>query len=108
MDVLSGGERNRVHLAKLLKRGCNLLLMDEPTNDLDVHVLRNLEEAIEAFAGCAVVVTHDRWFLDRVCTDIIAFEGDGRVVYFEGSYGEYMDRREKLNGPTRHKFIKLK
>ncbi|ELR25395.1 ABC transporter related, putative [Acanthamoeba castellanii str. Neff] len=108
VDVLSGGERNRVHLAKLLKRGCNLLLMDEPTNDLDVHVLRNLEEAIEAFAGCAVVVTHDRWFLDRVCTDIIAFEGDGRVVYFEGSYGEYMDRREKLNGPTRHKFIKLK
>lgn len=108
VDVLSGGERNRVHLAKLLKRGCNLLLLDEPTNDLDVHVLRNLEEAIEAFAGTAMVVTHDRWFLDRVCTEIIAFECDGRVVHFEGSYADYMDARDKSNPKRSTKFVDIK
>jgi len=95
-------------LAKLLKRGCNLLLLDEPTNDLDVHVLRNLEEAIEAFAGTAMVVTHDRWFLDRVCTEIIAFECDGRVVHFEGSYADYMDARDKSNPKRSTKFVDIK
>ena len=88
---LSGGERNRVHLAKLLKSGGNVLLLDEPTNDLDVDTLRALEDALENFAGCAVVITHDRWFLDRVATHILAFEGDSEAIWFEGSWGEYVD-----------------
>ena len=94
---LSGGERNRVHLAKMLKEGANLLLLDEPTNDLDVDTLRALEEALLDFAGCAVVVTHDRWFLDRVATHILAFEGDSQAVWFEGNYADYeADRRRRL------------
>jgi ATPase subunit of ABC transporter with duplicated ATPase domains len=94
---LSGGERNRVHLAKLLRKGCNLLLLDEPTNDLDVDTLRALEEAIINFAGCAVVISHDRWFLDRVATHILAFEGDGYVHWCEGNYQVYEEqRRERL------------
>jgi ATP-binding cassette ChvD family protein len=94
---LSGGERNRVHLAKLIKRGGNLLLLDEPTNDLDVDTLRALEDALLAFSGCAVIITHDRWFLDRVATHMLAFEGDSRAVWFEGNYQEYeADRRKRL------------
>jgi energy-dependent translational throttle protein EttA len=94
---LSGGERNRVHLAKMLKEGANVLLLDEPTNDLDVNTLRALEEALENFAGCAVVISHDRWFLDRVATHILAFEGESRVVWFEGNYSDYeADRRARL------------
>ncbi len=94
---LSGGERNRVHLAKLLRRGGNVLLLDEPTNDLDVDTLRALEDALLDFAGCAVVISHDRWFLDRIATHILAFEGDSRVVWFEGNYGDYeADRRRRL------------
>jgi ATPase subunit of ABC transporter with duplicated ATPase domains len=98
--MLSGGERNRVHLAKMLKEGANVLLLDEPTNDLDVNTLRALEEALENFAGCAVVISHDRWFLDRIATHILAFEGDSKVVWFEGNYSDYeTDRKERL-GPT--------
>ena len=94
---LSGGERNRVHLAKMLKEGANVLLLDEPTNDLDVDTLRALEEALLDFPGCAVIITHDRWFLDRVATHILAFEGDSRVVWFEGNYADYeADRRRRL------------
>jgi len=94
---LSGGERNRVHLARMLKEGANVLLLDEPTNDLDVNTLRALEEALESFAGCAVVISHDRWFLDRVATHILAFEGESRVVWFEGNYSDYeADRRARL------------
>ncbi|HYR89256.1 MAG TPA: energy-dependent translational throttle protein EttA [Terriglobia bacterium] len=94
---LSGGERNRVHLARMLKEGANVLLLDEPTNDLDVNTLRALEEALENFAGCAVVISHDRWFLDRVATHILAFEGESRVVWFEGNYSDYeADRRSRL------------
>jgi len=94
---LSGGERNRVHLAKTLKQGANVLLLDEPTNDLDVNTLRALEEALENFAGCAVIISHDRWFLDRVATHILAFEGDSQVVWFEGNYSDYeADRRSRL------------
>src|SRR5437016_273756 len=94
---LSGGERNRVHLAKMLKQGANVLLLDEPTNDLDVNTLRALEEALENFAGCAVIITHDRWFLDRIATHILAFEGESRVVWFEGNYSDYeTDRRARL------------
>src|SRR5881409_1095358 len=94
---LSGGERNRVHLAKTLKQGANVLFLDEPTNDLDVNTLRALEEALENFAGCAVIISHDRWFLDRVATHILAFEGDSRVVWFEGNYSDYeADRRSRL------------
>ncbi len=89
VGVLSGGERNRVHLAKMLKEGANVLLLDEPTNDLDVNTLRALEEALENFAGCAVVISHDRWFLDRIATHILAFEGDSKVVWFDGNYSEY-------------------
>ena len=95
--MLSGGERNRVHLARMLKSGANLLLLDEPTNDLDVNTLRALEEALDNFAGCAVVITHDRWFLDRIATHILAFEGESRVVWFTGNYSEYeTDRRKRL------------
>ncbi|CAA9464311.1 MAG: Energy-dependent translational throttle protein EttA [uncultured Solirubrobacteraceae bacterium] len=97
VGVLSGGERNRVHLAKLLRRGGNVLLLDEPTNDLDVDTLRALEEALLSFAGCAVVITHDRWFLDRVATHVLAFEGDSKVVWFEGNFQAYEEhRRERL------------
>ena len=94
---LSGGERNRVHLAKMLKTGANVLLLDEPTNDLDVDTLRALEEALLDFPGCAVIITHDRWFLDRVATHILAFEGDSQVIWFEGNYADYeADRRRRL------------
>jgi ATP-binding cassette ChvD family protein len=94
---LSGGERNRVHLAKMLKSGANVLLLDEPTNDLDVETLRALEDALETFAGCAVVISHDRWFLDRIATHILAFEGDSQVVWFEGNYQDYeADRKRRL------------
>jgi sulfate-transporting ATPase len=109
---LSGGERNRVHLAKLLKGGANLLLLDEPTNDLDVDTLRALEEALLSFAGCAVVISHDRWFLDRIATHMLAFEGDSKVVWFEGNYQEYeADRHRRLGAdadqPHRIKYRKL-
>ncbi|HYJ47510.1 MAG TPA: energy-dependent translational throttle protein EttA, partial [Pyrinomonadaceae bacterium] len=97
IGMLSGGERNRVHLAKMLKEGANVLLLDEPTNDLDVNTMRALEEALENFAGCAVVISHDRWFLDRIATHILAFEGESRVVWFEGNYSDYeADRRSRL------------
>jgi ATPase subunit of ABC transporter with duplicated ATPase domains len=98
VGVLSGGERNRVHLAKLLKSGGNLLLLDEPTNDLDVDTLRALEEALLAFAGCAVVISHDRWFLDRVATHVLAFEGDSQVTWFEGNFEAYEEHRRELLG----------
>ena len=98
VGTLSGGERNRVHLAKLLKRGSNLLLLDEPTNDLDVDTLRALEEALVSFAGCAVVISHDSWFLDRIATHILAFEGDSQVVWFEGNYQDYESDRKKRLG----------
>ena len=106
---LSGGERNRVHLARMLKSGANLLLLDEPTNDLDVDTLRALEEALEDFAGCAVVVSHDRWFLDRIATHILAFEGNSHVEWFEGNYEAYeADRKRRLGAeadrPTRIKY----
>lgn len=108
--VLSGGERNRLHLAMTLKTEANVLLLDEPTNDIDVNTLRALEEGIENFAGCAVVISHDRWFLDRICTHILAFEGDSQVYYFEGSYSEYEENKKKRlgdSGPTRIKYKKL-
>jgi sulfate-transporting ATPase len=107
---LSGGERNRVHLAKMLKQGANVILLDEPTNDLDVNTLRALEEAVEEFAGCAVVVSHDRWFLDRVATHILAFEGDSQVVWYDGNYSDYEADRKKrlgLDADTPHR-IKYK
>jgi ATP-binding cassette ChvD family protein len=112
VGTLSGGERNRVHLAKLLQRGCNLLLLDEPTNDLDVDTLRALEQALLDFAGCAVVISHDRWFLDRIATHLLAFEGDSRVEWFEGNYQDYeADRRRRLGAaadqPHRIKYRKL-
>jgi ATPase subunit of ABC transporter with duplicated ATPase domains len=95
--LLSGGERNRVHLACMLKLGANCILLDEPTNDLDVNTMRSLEEALENFAGCAVVISHDRWFLDRIATHILAFEGNSRVIWFEGNYSEYeADRKRRL------------
>ncbi|HRJ90481.1 MAG TPA: ATP-binding cassette domain-containing protein, partial [Pyrinomonadaceae bacterium] len=95
---LSGGERNRVHLAKMLKSGANVILLDEPTNDLDVNTMRALEEALENFAGCAVVISHDRWFLDRIATHILAFEGDSHVEYFDGNYSEYEEDRKRRLG----------
>jgi sulfate-transporting ATPase len=112
VGTLSGGERNRVHLAKLLKKGSNLLLLDEPTNDLDVDTLRALEEALLNFAGCAVVISHDRWFLDRIATHMLAFEGDSQVVWFEGNYQDYeADRKRRLGAeadqPHRIKYRKL-
>jgi ATP-binding cassette ChvD family protein len=112
VGILSGGERNRVHLARILKEGANVLLLDEPTNDLDVNTMRALEEALENFAGCAVVISHDRWFLDRIATHILAFEGDSKVVWFEGNYSEYeADRRERLGAaadqPHRIKYRQL-
>ena len=112
VGALSGGERNRVHLAKLLQRGSNLLLLDEPTNDLDVDTLRALEEALLSFAGCAVVISHDRWFLDRIATHMLAFEGDSNVVWFQGNYEDYeADRKRRLGAeadqPHRIKYRKL-
>jgi len=112
VGMLSGGERNRVHLAKMLKEGANVLLLDEPTNDLDVNTLRALEEALENFAGCAVVISHDRWFLDRIATHILAFEGDSKVFWFEGNYSEYEeDRKHRLGAaaeqPHRIKYRQL-
>ncbi|HEY7164953.1 MAG TPA: energy-dependent translational throttle protein EttA [Candidatus Binatia bacterium] len=112
VGVLSGGERNRVHLAKMLKEGANVLLLDEPTNDLDVNTLRALEDALENFAGCAVVISHDRWFLDRIATHMLAFEGDSKVVWFDGNYSEYeADRKARLGAaadrPHRIKYRQL-
>jgi sulfate-transporting ATPase len=110
VGVLSGGERNRVHLAITLKEGSNVLLLDEPTNDIDVNTLRALEEALEDFGGCAVVISHDRWFLDRICTHILAFEGDSQVYFFEGNYSDYEENRKKRLGdvaPKRIKYRKL-
>jgi ATP-binding cassette ChvD family protein len=112
VGVLSGGERNRVHLARVLKRPANVLLLDEPTNDLDVHTIRALEEALEHFVGCAVVISHDRWFLDRVATHILAFENESRVVWFEGNYSEYEENRRQRLGkeadrPHRTSYRKL-
>jgi energy-dependent translational throttle protein EttA len=109
---LSGGERNRVHLAKVLKRGGNVLLLDEPTNDLDVDTLRALEDALESFPGCAVVISHDRWFLDRIATHVLAFEGDSQVRWFEGNFTEYEVLRHKELGaaadqPHRIKYKRL-
>ena len=98
VGVLSGGERNRVHLAKLLRRGGNLLLLDEPTNDLDVSTLRSLEEGLINFGGCAVVISHDRWFLDRVATHILAFEGNSEVIWFEGNYASYKEHMKTIKG----------
>ena len=100
IGVLSGGERNRLHLAMALKEEGNVLLLDEPTNDIDVNTLRALEEGLENFAGCAVVVSHDRWFLDRIATHILAFEGDSQVTYFEGSYSEYEEFKKRRDGVT--------
>jgi ATP-binding cassette ChvD family protein len=108
IGVLSGGERNRVHLAMTLKSGGNLLLLDEPTNDLDVNTLRALEEALENFGGCAVIISHDRWFLDRICTHILAFEGNSQVYFFEGNYSEYEENRKKRLGNEAPKRIKYK
>lgn len=110
VGVLSGGERNRLHLAMTLMTEANVLLLDEPTNDIDINTLRALEEGIESFAGCAVVISHDRWFLDRICTHILAFEGDSQVVWFEGSYSEYEENKRKRLGdaaPKRIKYRKL-
>ena len=112
VSMLSGGERNRVHLARMLKQGANVILLDEPTNDLDVNTLRALEEALENFAGCAVVISHDRWFLDRIATHILAFEGDSRVEWFEGNYSDYeADRKKRLGDaadrPRRIKYRQL-
>ncbi|MFV0423790.1 energy-dependent translational throttle protein EttA [Oleidesulfovibrio sp.] len=112
VDVLSGGERNRVHLARMLKSGANVLLLDEPTNDLDVNTMRALEDALDNFAGCVMVISHDRWFLDRIATHIMAFEGDSQVVFYEGNYSEYdADRKRRLgkdaDQPHRIKYRKL-
>lgn len=111
IGVLSGGERNRLHLAMALKEGGNVLLLDEPTNDLDVNTMRALEEAVENFAGCAVIISHDRWFLDRVCTHILAFEGDSQVYYYEGGFSDYEENKQKRLGrsdePKRFKYKKL-
>jgi ATPase subunit of ABC transporter with duplicated ATPase domains len=111
VGTLSGGERNRVHLAKLLRRGGNLLLLDEPSNDLDVATLRSLEDGLMNFGGCAVVISHDRWFLDRIATHILAFEGDSQVTWFDGNYQAYAAwRREQLGdkaGPHRIRYRSL-
>jgi ATP-binding cassette ChvD family protein len=112
VGVMSGGERNRIHLARLIKSGANVLLLDEPTNDLDVNTIRALEDALDTFAGCAVIVTHDRWFLDRVATHIMAFEGDSKVVWHEGNYSDYLEARRQRLGidsdtPRRPKYRRL-
>ena len=113
VSELSGGERNRVHLAKMLKEGGNVLLLDEPTNDLDVNTLRALESALEEYAGCAVVISHDRYFIDRIATHILAFEGDSNVVWFEGNFSDYMEDKKRRLGdaaeiPSRISYKKLK
>jgi ATPase subunit of ABC transporter with duplicated ATPase domains len=110
--MLSGGQRNRVHLAKMLREGANVLLLDEPTNDLDVNTLRALEEALENFAGCALVISHDRWFLDRLATHILAFEGDSQVIFFQGNWSAYaVDRKRRLGSdaelPKRIRYRRL-
>jgi ATPase subunit of ABC transporter with duplicated ATPase domains len=110
---LSGGERNRLHLARIVRSEANVLLLDEPTNDLDVNTLRALEDALDDFAGCAVVISHDRWFLDRIATHILAFEGDSQVYWFEGNYSDYeADRHRRLgqqaDRPSRIHYRKLK
>ena len=110
IGMLSGGERNRLHLAMALKEEGNVLLLDEPTNDIDVNTLRALEEGLENFAGCAVIISHDRWFLDRICTHILAFEGDSKVFYYEGSYSDYEENKKARLGdtqPTRIRYKKL-
>jgi ATPase subunit of ABC transporter with duplicated ATPase domains len=112
LGMLSGGERNRVHLARMLKEGANVLLLDEPTNDLDVNTMRALEEALENFAGCAVVISHDRWFLDRIATHMLAFEGDSKVYWYDGNYSEYeSDKKARLGAdaeqPHRIKYRQL-
>ena len=112
VDVLSGGERNRVHLACMLKSGANVLLLDEPTNDIDVNTMRALEDALENFAGCVLVISHDRWFLDRIATHILAFEDEGQVTFFEGNFSEYEEDRRKRLGkeadtPHRMKYRRL-
>ena len=111
IDTLSGGERNRVHLARMLRQGANVILLDEPTNDLDVNIMRALEEAIDAFAGTLVVISHDRWFLDRICTHILAFEGDSQVRFFEGNWSQYDEDLHKRLGanatPHRIKYRRL-
>jgi ATPase subunit of ABC transporter with duplicated ATPase domains len=109
IKVLSGGERNRLHLALTLREEANVLLLDEPTNDLDINTIRALEEALESYAGCAVIISHDRWFLDRVCTHILAFEGEGNVYFFEGGFSEYEENRKQRLGeqPKRFKYKKL-
>jgi ATPase subunit of ABC transporter with duplicated ATPase domains len=112
VSELSGGERNRLHLALTLKSGANLLLLDEPTNDLDVDTLRALEDALLEFAGCALVISHDRWFLDRIATHMLAFEDEGKVVWFEGNHGDYeADRRRRLGAdadrPHRLKYKRI-
>lgn len=108
VGVLSGGERNRVHLALTLKKGANVLLLDEPTNDLDINTLRALEEALENFGGCAVIISHDRWFLDRVCTHTLSFEGDSQVAYFDGPFSEYEENKRKRLGDIEPKRIRYK
>ena len=108
--MLSGGERNRLHLSMTLKEEANVLLLDEPTNDIDINTLRALEEGLESFAGCAVVISHDRWFLDRIATHILAFEGNSNVYFFEGSYSEYEENKKRRlgdTGPQRIKYRKL-
>jgi ATPase subunit of ABC transporter with duplicated ATPase domains len=105
---LSGGERNRVHLAKMLKSGGNVLLLDEPTNDLDIETLRALEEALLNFPGCAVVISHDRWFLNRIATHILAFEGDSQVIWFEGNYQDYIEDLKRRRGPDADQPHRLK
>jgi energy-dependent translational throttle protein EttA len=112
VGMLSGGERNRVHLAIALKQCANVILLDEPTNDLDVNTMRALEEGLLNFAGCAVVISHDRWFLDRICTHILSFEGDSKVVWFEGNFSDYQENRKERLGkeaeiPHRIKYKKL-
>jgi ATPase subunit of ABC transporter with duplicated ATPase domains len=112
VGTLSGGQRNRLHLARMLKSGANVILLDEPTNDLDVNTIRAMEDALENFAGCAVIISHDRWFLDRVATHILAFEGDSNVVWFDGNYTAYeADRKARLgisaDQPHRIKYRKL-
>jgi ATPase subunit of ABC transporter with duplicated ATPase domains len=108
INVLSGGERNRLHLAITLKREANVLLLDEPTNDIDVNTLRALEEALENYGGCAVVISHDRWFLDRICTHILAFEGEGSVYFFEGSFSDYEENKKQRLGENAFKKFKYK
>ena len=103
-----GGEKNRVHLAKTLKQGANLLHLDEPTNDLDVNAIRALEDALENFAGCAVIISHDRWFLDRLATHILAFEGDSEVVWFEGNFSDYEEAKRKRLGDVEPKRVRYK